>query len=142
MQDLISTAQVKINAPLSSVWDALTNPEIIKQYFFGTQVVTDWKVGSPIKWIGNWKGRTYEDKGEILRFEPEKVLETTYWSSMAGLPDKPENYKKVTYILATDGNETSITLTQDNNSSEEEKNHTQENWNMILQALKKLLEEK
>ena len=31
---------------LSKVWDALTKPEIIKQYFFGTDTITTWEKGS------------------------------------------------------------------------------------------------
>jgi hypothetical protein len=30
----------------------MTNPEIIKQYMFGTNVISDWKEGSPIVWKG------------------------------------------------------------------------------------------
>lgn len=46
-----------INAPLEKVWKALTEPEIVKQYFFGTDLVTDWKVGSPIIFQGEWEGQ-------------------------------------------------------------------------------------
>ena len=51
-----------INAPAAQVWKALTDPAIIKQYFFGTNVETDWKKGSPITWTGEWEGKTYQDK--------------------------------------------------------------------------------
>src|SRR5260370_13943859 len=86
-----------ISASPAKVWEALTKAELIKQYLFGTEAISDWKVGSPIIYKGVWQGKSYEDKGIILKLVPEKVFESTYWSSMAGIPDIPENYKKVTY---------------------------------------------
>ena len=133
-------ARTTIQAPASAVWQALTDPAIIKQYFFGTNVVTDWKVGSPIYYRGEWQGHSYEDKGVILEFEPGKKLVTTHWSPLAGAPDVPENYHTVTYLLAEHDGATEVTLLQDNNSSEEEKQHSEQNWKMMLQALKALLE--
>ena len=44
----IARASVTINAPVANVWDALVNPEAIKQYMFGTNVTADWQEGSPI----------------------------------------------------------------------------------------------
>lgn len=129
-----------INAPVAKVWNALIDPSMIKQYLFGTNVVSDWKVGSSITYKGEWQGKSYEDKGKILELVPEKRFVSTYWSSMAGLADTPENYKTVTYELAPDGNETKVTLIQDNNASEDEKNHSEQNWRMVLDGLKKLLE--
>jgi uncharacterized protein YndB with AHSA1/START domain len=45
---LIAGAKIKIDAPLAKVWNALVNPEIIREYMFGTHVISDWKVGSQI----------------------------------------------------------------------------------------------
>lgn len=141
-QNLIAKIEVTIKAPINKVWEALTNPKMIKKYLFGTQVVTDWKVGSPIIWKGVWQGKDYEDKGKILQIITNKLLETTYWSGMAGLADIPENYKKVTYELMEIGGNTKLTLTQDNNLTVEveDKGHSEQNWKMVLEGLKKLLE--
>lgn len=139
-KNLIAKVEVTVNAPINKVWKALIDPKLIKQYLFGTEVATDWKVGSPILWKGVWQGKIYEDKGKILKIVPEKLLETTYWSSMSGLPDTPANYKKVTYELKEDKSITTLTLTQDNNSTEEDKNHSEQNWTMALEGMKKLLE--
>ena len=99
----ISTASTLVNAPASKVWDALTNPDMIRQYLLGTQVTSDWQVGSPIVYRGEWQGRAYEDKGQVLQAEPGKRLVTTFWSSMAGLEDIPENYKTIIYELTPQG---------------------------------------
>ncbi len=138
--NLIAKSTITINAPASKVWEALTSAEMIKKYLFGTQVTTDWKEGSPITYKGVWEGKEYEDKGTILKIEPERLLVSTYWSSIAGLADEPENYKKVTYELTSNDGGTELTITQDNNATEEEKNHSERNWKMVLTSLKELLE--
>ncbi len=63
-------ASTTIHAPASNVWDAITKPELIKQYMFGTDVITDWKVGHPIIYRGEWQGKPFEDKGKVLKVEP------------------------------------------------------------------------
>jgi len=136
----IAKATATIHAPASKVWDALTKPNLIKQYFFDTDVISDWKVGSPITYKGEWQGKAFEDKGKILKIEPEKVLMSTHWSPLSGVPDTPENYHTVTYTLSGRGDSTEVTITQDNNSTEEEKVHSEENWKTVLAGMKKLLE--
>jgi uncharacterized protein YndB with AHSA1/START domain len=133
-------AAVAINASPARVWDALTQPDLIKQYLFGTQVTTDWQAGSPITYEGIWEGKAYKDKGVILQVEPEKLLVSTYWSALSGLPDVPENYQTVRYELAAEGGVTRLTIVQDNNASPEDANHSAQNWSMVLDGLKKLLE--
>ena len=136
----IATVDTTINAPASKVWDALTNPTLIKEYLFGTNVTTDWKVGSAITYKGEWQGKAYEDKGRVVQVEPEKLLVSTFWSALSGLSDVPENYQTVRYELSPNGNQTKLTLTQDNNATQEAADHSSENWRMVLDGLKNLLE--
>jgi uncharacterized protein YndB with AHSA1/START domain len=136
----VARATITINAPAARVWDALTQPELIKRYLFGTQVTTDWQVGSPIVYEGTWEGKAYRDKGKVLQVEPGKLLVSTFWSSLSGLPDVPENYQTVRYELSTEGSGTRLTVMQDNNATQEDANHSAQNWSMVLDGLKKLLE--
>jgi len=133
-------ATTTINAPVAKVWQALINPEIIKEYLFNTEVISDWMEGSPITYKGEWQGKTFEDKGKILKIEPEKLLMSTHWSPLSGVPNTPENYHTVTYALSDKGDSTEVTITQDNNSTEEEKEHSEQNWRTVLEGMKKLLE--
>ncbi len=136
----ISTASTTVHAPAAKVWDALTNPDLIKQYLLGTQVTCDWQVGSPIIYQGEWQGKPYQDKGEIVQIEPEKLLVSTFWSSLSGLPDVPENYKTIRYEMAEAGEDIKLTLTQDNNTTREAAHHSDEFWNKALDILKTLVE--
>ena len=132
---------VTIDAPKAEVWDALTNPEKVKQYLHGTEMSTDWREGSPIFWRGEWKGKPYEDKGKVLEVKAERLIRYTHWSPMGGSEDKPENYHTVTYELAGDDGKTILTLTQDNNPTKEEADKmARDNWGPVLQGLKKTAE--
>ena len=137
----IARAETIINAPASRVWEALTKPELIKQYLFDTQVTTDWQVGSSITYKGLWEDKAYEDKGSIVEIEKDRLLVSTFWSPMSGVPDMPEYYKTVTYELFPEGQGTRLVLTQDNNDSEEEANLSAENWKGVLGGIKKVVED-
>ena len=137
-----STASLDIQAPLAIVWDALTNPEIVKQYFFGTNLVTDWKVGSPLFFRGEWQGKAYEDRGTVLAFEPMKSLTYNYWSSFSGLEDSPEQRQIIRFALDPKDDCVRITIRQSNINTQESADHSTFNWRSVLQALKNLLEGK
>ena len=139
-ETFIATAKTTINAPTAKVWEALVTPQLIKKYLFGTEVTTDWQVGSPITYKGVWEGKAYEDKGKVLQVDPGKLLVSTFWSSMAGLPDVPENYKTVCYELFAEDTGTVLTITQDNNDSQDEANNSSQNWKAVLAEMKKMIE--
>lgn len=138
--ELIAEASTTINAPVAKVWTALVTPDQIKQYMFGTTVVTDWQEGSPIVWKGEWQGKAYEDKGKILKLEKPKILQYSHFSPLSGASDSPENYHTVTIKLAEKGQKTTVSLTQDHNESEEERQHAVQNWDTFLHGMKKFLE--
>ena len=137
---LIATKSITVKATKAQVWDAITNPEMIKKYFFGTETESDFKKGSPIYYRGVWEGKPYEDKGTILEIEKEKLLKHDYWSSFAGTEDKPENYATITYTLTGHDGNITLTVTQTNVPSEEQREHSEKNWGMVFQGMKELLE--
>src|SRR3989442_11297420 len=94
----VARASVAIGAPISKVWNALVNPDAIKRYMFGASVVSDWREGSSIVWKGEWQGRPYQDKGVIVRFQPDRTVQYTHFSPLSGVPDTPENYHTVTLV--------------------------------------------
>ena len=133
---------VKIHAPVSRVWDALTNPETIKKYFFGTDTHTNWKVGSTIRFTGEWEGKSYVDKGTVLDFRKNELIKYSYWSSISGIEDKPENYAIITYLLNGTDNNVSLTVIQENIPDEKMREHSEQNWKKVLEGLKKVVEGK
>jgi uncharacterized protein YndB with AHSA1/START domain len=138
--DIEIKVSTEIYASVPKVWDALTKPELIKKYFFGTDASSDWKVGSPVRFSGEYEGKTYHDKGTVLKNEPYKLLSYTYWSSMSGIADLPENYVTVSYELQDEGNKTRLTVRQQNIPDEQMKAHAEQNWKKVLHSIKEMLE--
>src|SRR6267378_1170851 len=128
MPNLIAKISIDIAAPASRVWDALVKPDLIRRYMFGAAVVSDFQEGSPITWTGEWKGKPYQDKGRILKVEPRRKLQYSHFSPLSGLPDTPENHHTVTLELTEARGQTRVALSQDNNATEEAREHSQQNW--------------
>ena len=121
----IAKAETIINTGIDKVWNALVNPEVITKYMFGAKVQSDWKKGSKITWKGEWQGKAYEDKGEILEIIPGRKLQYSHFSPLTGLEDKPENYHVVTIDLTEKDHQTRVSLSQDNNETAEAQKHSE-----------------
>jgi uncharacterized protein YndB with AHSA1/START domain len=135
-----ATSTITIDAPTGRVWSVLTDPDAIKEFMFGTDVVTDWTVGTPIVWRGVWKGKDYEDKGVILEFEPGRRLVNSHFSALSGQDDVPENYHTLTWTLEGTAGTTELTLSQDNNASAEEAEHSKGMWDSLVAGVKAIAE--
>jgi uncharacterized protein YndB with AHSA1/START domain len=140
-KDLVAKAFVTIEAPEDAVWSALVDPDAIKEYMFGAEVRTDWRQGSAITWKGSWQGKDYEDKGVVLTVKPGRTLQYSHFSPLSGLPDTPDNYHTVTIELFGEGKQTRVALSQDKNPSEHERELNEENWNFMLEELKRFVEQ-
>jgi uncharacterized protein YndB with AHSA1/START domain len=140
MTDLSLTSSITIHAPIEDVWRAVTTPALIKQWFFGVDTETDWTVGSPLVHRGEYGGKPYEDRGEILQFDPPKLLVHTHWSDLSGKPDSPEHYQEVSWALAERNGATDLTITERNLPSEEGKAVSEESWRTVLENLRAVLE--
>ena len=140
MDDYVATVETEIDAPPDRVWAALTDPAQIKEYMFGSEVVTDWKKGSSIVWKGKYEGEEYEDKGEIVEIEPQRQLKVTHFSPMSGREDRPENYHTLLYELEERGGRTRVSLSQDKNPTKEAAEHSRANWEKMLAGLKQVVE--
>lgn len=139
------TAQVHklIAASPTEIWTVLTMPAAINQFLLGANVVTNWEVGSPIRMKGTFAGETFEDKGNIVTFDPPRQLSFSHWSARSGQADAPANYHIVTFDLVREDKATRVTLSQANlmgvtawdigHRADYEKN-----WNAVLDRLAKL----
>lgn len=139
---LISKSSIHINAPSSEIWEALVNLEIAKKYFFGAEIVTDWKEGSPIKFKGEFKGNKYEEKGVLLNVNPNSILQYSHWSHFDGLADEPHNYRTWTFEIIEDNSTNLLSISEDNIPTEKQKNRSDEFWEEVLIKIKSLVENK
>jgi uncharacterized protein YndB with AHSA1/START domain len=140
--DKIITKTIQINASLPKLWDALTNPEIMKLWLWEGEmsISSEWQVGSPIIFRGKFYKAQYEDKGTILKLEKEKVFQYSYWGKLSQLPDAPENYTIIEFALSTKEAQTILTLTQSNCITYEIYAHWNFYWLVTLDIFKKLVE--
>jgi uncharacterized protein YndB with AHSA1/START domain len=131
-----------INAPVKRVWEALTDPLIITQWWSDTaiKVSTTWEVGSPISFAGMWNAVQYEDKGVILKFKKEKWLSYTYLSHISQLPDIAGNYSLIEFKLTPSKNQTILELIQRNFATEVIYKHWSFYWPATLDIMKKTVE--
>lgn len=137
-----ASAKIELNAPASKVWRALTDPEQIKKYLFGTEAVSDWQEGSTLEFKGVWEGKPYLDKGVILKSEENRLFKYSYHSSFSQLEDKPENYQIISYILHEEHGITTLEIKQENTQSKEAAEHSAGNWQYVLNTIKEIIEGK
>jgi len=147
--ELIVKNEIDINAPASTVWAVLTNPEHTKKYMYGCKTVSDWKIGSPLLWKGVWEGKEMVAvKGSIIDIQPGSFLAyTTIDPNNPNMPDTPENYLTVTYLLSETNSHTHLIVTQGNYTkvADGEKRYNEAinagGWKTILDKIKQIVEE-
>ncbi len=142
-KNLTTKRSIVINAKAEIIWDVLINPDKIKQYLFGSEAITDWKVGSPVIFQRNSGGKIYRDKGEILDIVPNKFLKFSYWSSQEGYNDIPENYSFITYTIETEKDNTiKLTYLREKIPIEFEQKNQERYLPGMLEKIKRLAEVK
>ena len=140
MSGHLAVATTEIAAPPAQVWRALVDPASVKEFMFGSDVVTDWLPGSPILFRGTWEGKPYEDKGVIVDVEEPVLLRYTHYSPSSGAPDVPESYHTLTFSLESIPLGTRLTLTQDNNESPAAAEHSAGMWRQLLEGVREVVE--
>jgi uncharacterized protein YndB with AHSA1/START domain len=140
---LVFRSSIRINATATKVWAILTNPKMTKKFMFGGEAISDWKVGSPLVW--KLEGTEKVLKGNIVSFEPGKKLSYTIIDPNAPYPDIPKNYTTVTYDLAEDRDQTTVSITDGDFSAvadgKKRYERTVQGWGEALKKLKEVAEE-
>ncbi len=132
--------EIQLKAPASKVWEALTNPDLVRQYLVGAEVISDWKVGSKIVYCGSFNGIDFRDEGEITIFEPDKQFQYTYWSENHGTENVKANHVVLTYTLSESNYGTLLSVSQENYQSKEIADAMKNIWDLILGKLKDVVE--
>jgi uncharacterized protein YndB with AHSA1/START domain len=120
------------------LWEALTTPEFMKQYWFGVTAESDWQPGSP------WKlmlpdGRV-ADTGEILEAEPMKRL-VIKWRNEFRPELKAEGYTRCTMEIEQDGDIAKLSIVHEIDVADSKTiAAVSGGWPRILSNLKTLLE--
>jgi uncharacterized protein YndB with AHSA1/START domain len=138
-----SDSTVKIRAPAKKVWLALTSPGLVKQWQYGSDLLTTWEVGTPIVFRNEWNGQVFEQKGTVLEFSPESRLKYSLFFPRPDVQDIPENYFFMTYELAESDGSTSLLVRQeDPRPSSPDESSGGDDAPDVLSSLKELVEVK
>lgn len=145
MKELFLRHSIEINASPEKVWKVLTDPEMTRQYMFGCDVVSDWKIGSPVLWKGKLKGQELVYvKGQVVHYEPCRLLSYTTFGSDGKLADVPSNYVTVTHKLTPRDGGVLLEVSQGDfagiENSEKRYKDGQAGWEMIIPSIKDLAE--
>lgn len=138
----IFTKNILIQAPAKKIWQVLTDPQWMKQWMSDAEikVTTDWNVGGPILMQGTLHGRHFENKGIVLEFVPNQKLVYNCWSRLLGLPDKPEHYTKLSFVLNEMDEGTELIFTQEFATVYAHDKHAELYWKVTLDIIRKLAE--
>ena len=131
---------IKFNATQKRVWDTLTKPELVKLWQYGSELITDWEIGSDIKFRTEWERKVFEKWGKILEVRPTELLKYNLFAARPGLEDKPENYFIMSYILTTENGQTKLEIIQEDNRPNAVQEKPQGEENPVLQSLKTIVE--
>lgn len=131
---------IKLNASPDKVWEALTIPEKVKLWQFGSDLITTWEVGSSIEFITEWEGQIFKQWGTILEMKPNKIIKYSLFAPRPGLEDKPENYFIMNYVLTSENGQTKLEIIQEDNRPNAVQEEPQGEENPILQSLKNIVE--
>jgi uncharacterized protein YndB with AHSA1/START domain len=136
-----SESIVKILAPAGKVWRALTVPDLVKQWQYGSDLLTTWEPGTPIVFRNEWNGQVFEQKGTVLEFVPGSRLRYSLFFPRPGVEDVPENYFFMTYELTESVGVTSVVVRQeDPRPSPPDAASGGDDGPDVLSALKELVE--
>ena len=138
-----SESTVTILAPAKKVWRALTSPGLVKQWQYGSDLLTTWEVGTSIVFRNEWNGRVFEQKGTVLEFSPESRLKYSLFFPRPDVQDIPEHYFFMTYELAeTDGTTSLLVRQEDPRPSPPNEASGGDDGPDVLSSLKELVEVK
>lgn len=133
-------SRITINAPTQRVWDALTKPELVRLWQYGSDLVTGWDIGGDIRFRTEWEGRIFEQWGKVLEIRPNELIKYSLFAPRPDLEDKPENYFIMNYVLTADNGQTNLEIIQEDNRQNAVQEEPQGEENPILQSLKKFAE--
>ena len=144
---LIIKEEITFKANKNTVWDLIINPKKTKQYMFGCEVLSDWKIGNQILWKGLLENGTeiIYVKGIIKEYKEGEKVTFTMFDPNIGIADVPENYIKLTYELIAKEKGCLLKIAQgDFNGTEHAIKRFEESkqgWKMVIPLMKNVLNE-
>lgn len=135
---------ILINASASKVWACLTDPNLMKEWMvepdMHIEISTNWIVGTSIS-IKGYHHVHFENKGTIMQFEPQKIIQYSHRSSISHLPDSMENYTIITFLVSPDEEKTLLKVRIENFPTASIFKHLNFYWRGTMKVLKDFAEQ-
>jgi hypothetical protein len=136
-----STSKIEIAASAEKVWAAITRPDMVKLWQYGSVLNTTWALETPIRFTTAWGDKVFEQCGSVISFLPNKMLKYSLFAPRQDLLDSPENYFFMSYVLEENAGKTILSIIQDDPRPQTEPATADDRaGNAILQGLKELVE--
>lgn len=135
-QDFVYVTYIKTTP--EKLWDALTMPEFTRQYWFGTDVTSDWKVGSPMTYMMDGEAKV---RGKVLAADRPKLLSYTFREASGDASHEPAT--KVTLEIEPELGTETVRLTVTHTDFVPNSKHRPRiagGWPAVLSGLKSFLE--
>lgn len=136
----VNISELFINATVEKVWETITNPELVKQWQYGSDLISNWKPGSAIRFKTAWGDQLFEQWGKVVAFEPHRLVKYSLFAPRPGLEDRPEHYFMMSYVLTPEEGKTKLQIIQEDNRPGAKQEAIQGEENPVLKALKELAE--
>ncbi len=133
-------SKLTIKAKAEQVWDAITNPEKVKEWQYRSVLTKDWQVGNAIRFNSEWDGQVFEQWGTVLEVVENQKLRYNLYAPRPDLEDKPENYFEMEYFLKQSNGGTLLQIIQTDNRPGAQQEKEQGEENLVLKMLKELVE--
>lgn len=108
-----SVSEIVIAATPDQVWPWLIEPDRVNQWQYGSQLITDWTAGSPIRFRNEWEGNVFEQWGTVLEVDAPHTIRYTLFFPRPGLEELPENTFIMTYRLVEQHGSTLMQVEQE-----------------------------
>ena len=123
----------------AKLWAALTQGEFTKRYWYGRRIVSDWKVGSPVRFYDH-DSDTVTDGGVVQEYDPPRRLVYTFRPEFSA-EARQMGYSRVSFTLEPhEEGLVKLTLVHDQLPGEATAVGYREGWAPILSSLKTFLE--
>lgn len=131
--------QIFIQTTPEQLWQALTDGDLTKLYYFGSEVESDWQPGSHYRYPIPEAGGTYVE-GEVVEIDPPRRLVTTF-RPLWQYPNDTPHTSQVTWTIEPVGSACKLTLTHENlDVASANGQEIIEGWSRIISGLKTVLE--
>ncbi len=142
VNDVIITRSIILQATPEQVWEALTHPRMTKQYYFNSEVHSDWKEGSALRWTGNYDGHEIDVEGKILEIVPGKRIKYSGFDRLAAGDLSRSGDIHITHEIVPQVGRTKLLTTISNFEGDESRaEYAAQQWDLeIMPKLQTLVE--